>query len=119
MKNKLCLFILLSFVCSSASAEYYLVYSPPQCVDCVGPFPAPLNYHSRYKAKHHHVTHHKKASHASYKAASAHIYKERDACGECKTCVCGNGYAISTSQPEYDGEHCTTYEDELQGRQYQ
>lgn len=127
MIRKLCLFILLVTFSNSVLAEYYLVYTPPQCVDCVDAFPLPLDYKSpchkvyKHKKKHYVVRHHKKVKHLSYKAKYkpkvVKVYKQRNTCGECEDCICGPGYAISTSQPEFYGEHCTTYEDEMHGRQ--
>ncbi len=124
MKNKLCLLLFLIIFSHAALAEYYLVYSPPHCVDCIGPFPPYEDYYPNhyrvhkvrhsYHAVHRCGRHYKR--HVLYTPVAQQLYVEPNTCGQCATCSCNGSYAISTSQPEYPGEHCTTYEDELQGQ---
>ena len=131
----LSLLLLLATLSGSAFAEYYLVYTPPVCDDCT--------YTQTYSSTPHHYKHRVKKSpyytqyqvrhsvirHASIrrvhvmpgptyvvgsqKPASEH--RQRTTCGDCETCACDGGYVVSTSQPEYPDEHCTTYEDVVQG----
>jgi len=112
MIRKASVFILLFAFSSGAMAEYYLVYTPSQCENCGQTFP-PLNYSShKKKVVKKAIAHHAQPKkYIAVKHTKPKVYRQANPCGQCEACICGSGHAISTSQPEFYGEYCTTYND--------